>query len=173
MLDESQSFGMIGSHGRGISEYFDVPVCWMLLGGAITDALVQASEVDMLIGSMATGLAAGGGFCAGSAVVCSHQVNPIEILLGQWLIHGGLANQLLRICLLCRPPSYARHNIFRSTSDPCRSTRSPHRLAREHPRLPATTVQARAFPSARSRPLVIIILFTVRQSASSEITASP
>jgi serine palmitoyltransferase len=33
----------------------------------------QASQVDMLIGSVATSLAAGGGFCAGSHVVVDHQ----------------------------------------------------------------------------------------------------
>lgn len=26
ILDECQSFGMIGKHGRGVTEYFDVPV---------------------------------------------------------------------------------------------------------------------------------------------------
>jgi len=34
----------------------------------------QAKEVDILIGSMSTGLATGGGFVAGSSVVCTHQV---------------------------------------------------------------------------------------------------
>jgi serine palmitoyltransferase len=34
---------------------------------------IQASQVDMLIGSVATSLAAGGGFCAGSHVVVDHQ----------------------------------------------------------------------------------------------------
>ncbi|TYJ52495.1 hypothetical protein B9479_006889 [Cryptococcus floricola] len=57
ILDESQSFGMIGQHGRGLTEYFGIP----------------ATEVDMLLGSMAVGLATGGGFCAGSQVVCKHQ----------------------------------------------------------------------------------------------------
>ncbi|WRT70513.1 uncharacterized protein IL334_007511 [Kwoniella shivajii] len=57
ILDECQSFGMMGAHGRGITEHFGVP----------------ASEVDMLLGSMANGVATGGGFCAGSQVVCSHQ----------------------------------------------------------------------------------------------------
>ncbi|OXG96102.1 serine palmitoyltransferase [Cryptococcus neoformans A2-102-5] len=57
ILDESQSFGMIGQHGRGITEYYDIP----------------AAEVDILLGSMANGLATGGGFCAGSKVVCVHQ----------------------------------------------------------------------------------------------------
>nr|XP_018259968.1 serine palmitoyltransferase [Kwoniella dejecticola CBS 10117]OBR82126.1 serine palmitoyltransferase [Kwoniella dejecticola CBS 10117] len=57
ILDECQSFGMMGAHGRGITEHFGVP----------------ASEVDMILGSMANGLSTGGGFCAGSQVVCQHQ----------------------------------------------------------------------------------------------------
>ncbi|OCF42571.1 serine palmitoyltransferase [Kwoniella heveanensis CBS 569] len=57
ILDECQSFGMIGAHGRGLTEHYGVP----------------ATEVDMLLGSMSNGLATGGGFCAGSSVVCSHQ----------------------------------------------------------------------------------------------------
>jgi len=27
ILDESQSFGMIGDHGKGITEHFGIPVC--------------------------------------------------------------------------------------------------------------------------------------------------
>jgi hypothetical protein len=27
ILDESQSFGMIGDHGKGITEYYGIPVC--------------------------------------------------------------------------------------------------------------------------------------------------
>nr|ODN90088.1 serine palmitoyltransferase [Cryptococcus depauperatus CBS 7841] len=57
ILDESVSFGMIGQHGRGVTEYYDIP----------------ASEIDILMASMASGLATGGGFCAGSKVVCVHQ----------------------------------------------------------------------------------------------------
>ncbi|WWC98666.1 hypothetical protein V866_005559 [Kwoniella sp. B9012] len=57
ILDECQSFGMMGAHGRGITEHFGIP----------------ATEVDMILGSMANGLATGGGFCAGSQVVCQHQ----------------------------------------------------------------------------------------------------
>jgi serine palmitoyltransferase len=36
--------------------------------------VLQPTEVDMLIGSMANTLNAGGGFCAGSKVVTEHQV---------------------------------------------------------------------------------------------------
>jgi len=57
VLDESISFGSVGRTGRGLTELFNVP----------------ATQVDMLVGSVATGLAAGGGFCAGSRNVVSHQ----------------------------------------------------------------------------------------------------
>ncbi|TXT03895.1 hypothetical protein VHUM_04318 [Vanrija humicola] len=57
ILDESMSFGMVGQHGRGLTEHYGVP----------------GSEVDILVGSMANSLGAGGGFCAGSYVVTNHQ----------------------------------------------------------------------------------------------------
>ncbi|BGP55668.1 hypothetical protein JCM8202_003842 [Rhodotorula sphaerocarpa] len=57
ILDETWSFGSVGKSGRGVTEYFDVPV----------------TDVDVLTGSMANGLASGGGFCAGSANVVLHQ----------------------------------------------------------------------------------------------------
>jgi 7-keto-8-aminopelargonate synthetase-like enzyme len=28
MLDESQSFGMIGAHGRGVTEHYGIPASW-------------------------------------------------------------------------------------------------------------------------------------------------
>ncbi|KAL7422651.1 serine palmitoyltransferase component [Cryptotrichosporon argae] len=57
MLDESQSFGMLGAHGRGATEFFGVdPV-----------------EIEMLVGSMAQALGAAGGFVAGSDFVAQHQ----------------------------------------------------------------------------------------------------
>lgn len=30
ILDESYSFGMIGAHGRGVTEYFGIPVSLLL-----------------------------------------------------------------------------------------------------------------------------------------------
>ncbi|KAK7061211.1 serine palmitoyltransferase 1 [Favolaschia claudopus] len=57
ILDESISFGTVGRTGRGLTELYNVP----------------AAKVDMLIGSMANGLCAGGGFCAGSQNVIAHQ----------------------------------------------------------------------------------------------------
>lgn len=57
ILDESLSFGTLGRSGRGLTELYDVP----------------ASEVDMIVGSMANTLGSAGGFCAGSSEVVFHQ----------------------------------------------------------------------------------------------------
>ncbi|KAI0048661.1 serine palmitoyltransferase [Auriscalpium vulgare] len=57
MLDESFSFGTVGRTGRGLTELYNVP----------------ATEVDMLMGSVANTLNASGGFCAGSSFIINHQ----------------------------------------------------------------------------------------------------
>ncbi|KAL4072261.1 serine palmitoyltransferase [Scleroderma citrinum] len=57
VLDESISFGSVGRTGRGLTELYNVP----------------ASQIDMLVGSVANGLCSVGGFCAGSAIVTEHQ----------------------------------------------------------------------------------------------------
>ena len=86
ILDESQSFGTLGASGRGLTELSGVPVRRALvsvhdLGSRLTACcpFPQATEVDMLIGSMANTLNAGGGFCAGSKVVTEHQVRPARL----------------------------------------------------------------------------------------------
>lgn len=57
MLDETWSFGVLGRTGRGLTEAQNV----------------DASQVDMIVGSLAGPLCAGGGFCAGSTDVVEHQ----------------------------------------------------------------------------------------------------
>lgn len=57
MLDETWSFGVLGATGRGLTEHQNV----------------DATQIDMLVGSMAGPLCAGGGFCVGSMDVVSHQ----------------------------------------------------------------------------------------------------
>ena len=57
MLDETWSFGVLGRTGRGLTEAQNV----------------DASQIDMIIGSLAGPLCAGGGFCAGMADVVEHQ----------------------------------------------------------------------------------------------------
>jgi 7-keto-8-aminopelargonate synthetase-like enzyme len=57
ILDETWSFGVLGRTGRGITEHQHV----------------DPTEVDMIIGSLAGSLCAGGGFCAGSDEIVEHQ----------------------------------------------------------------------------------------------------
>lgn len=57
ILDETWSFGVLGRTGRGITEHQNV----------------DAAEVDMIVGSLAGPLCAGGGFCAGSDEIVEHQ----------------------------------------------------------------------------------------------------
>lgn len=57
ILDETWSFGVLGNTGRGLTEHQNV----------------DATQIDMLIGSLAGPLIAGGGFCAGSEDIVHHQ----------------------------------------------------------------------------------------------------
>ncbi|KAF1984107.1 PLP-dependent transferase [Aulographum hederae CBS 113979] len=57
ILDETWSYGVLGRTGRGVTEQQNV----------------DATEVDMITGSLAGPLCAGGGFCAGSEEVVEHQ----------------------------------------------------------------------------------------------------
>ncbi|KAI9452054.1 pyridoxal phosphate-dependent transferase [Lactarius psammicola] len=57
ILDESISFGIVGRTGRGLTELYNVP----------------ATQIDMLVGSVANGLNSSGRFCAGSGIVVDHQ----------------------------------------------------------------------------------------------------
>lgn len=57
ILDETWSFGVLGRAGRGITEAQNV----------------DPQQVDMIIGSLAGPLCAGGGFCAGPKDVVEHQ----------------------------------------------------------------------------------------------------
>ncbi|KAH8978749.1 serine palmitoyltransferase [Lactarius akahatsu] len=57
ILDESISFGSVGRTGRGLTELYNIP----------------ATQIDMIVGSVANGLNSSGGFCAGSRVIVDHQ----------------------------------------------------------------------------------------------------
>jgi serine palmitoyltransferase len=57
ILDETWSFGVLGRTGRGLTEAQNV----------------DPSQIDMIIGSLAGPLCAGGGFCAGPKDVVEHQ----------------------------------------------------------------------------------------------------
>ncbi|KAL9607961.1 MAG: hypothetical protein Q9167_007172 [Letrouitia subvulpina] len=57
ILDETWSFGVLGRTGAGVTEHQNVDV----------------AEVDMVVGSLAGPICAGGGFCAGSSEIVEHQ----------------------------------------------------------------------------------------------------
>ncbi|KAI5381597.1 serine palmitoyltransferase component [Lathyrus oleraceus] len=57
LLDEGNSFGVLGSSGRGLTEHYGVPV----------------EKLDLITAAMGHALATEGGFCTGSARVIDHQ----------------------------------------------------------------------------------------------------
>ncbi|CAN6587390.1 hypothetical protein ACFX2I_043181 [Malus domestica] len=57
LLDESNSFGVLGKSGRGLTEYCRIPV----------------EKIDIITAAMGHALATEGGFCTGSARVTDHQ----------------------------------------------------------------------------------------------------
>lgn len=57
ILEDSMGFGVIGKTGRGTHEHFGIP----------------ATDVDMIVASMANSLCSSGGFCAGSKQIVEHQ----------------------------------------------------------------------------------------------------
>ncbi|KAL3510133.1 hypothetical protein ACH5RR_029534 [Cinchona calisaya] len=57
LLDESNSFGVLGGSGRGLTEYCNVSV----------------EKIDIITAAMGHALATEGGFCTGSARVIDHQ----------------------------------------------------------------------------------------------------
>ena len=77
ILDESNSFGLLGKTGRGLTEVFNIP----------------AKEIDMIVGSMANSLSAAGGFCAGPKEVVDHQR-----LSGQAFVFSASIPAMLTVC---------------------------------------------------------------------------
>ncbi|KAM3958568.1 serine palmitoyltransferase subunit I [Aphomia sociella] len=57
MLDESLSIGVLGKHGRGITEHLNIP----------------RDEIDLIMGSLEHSFATIGGFCAGTHFIVEHQ----------------------------------------------------------------------------------------------------
>ncbi|KAI5637515.1 aminotransferase class I and II domain-containing protein [Phthorimaea operculella] len=56
ILDESMTIGVIGKHGRGITEHLDIP----------------RGEIDLIVGSLEHSFASVGGFCAGTEFIVEH-----------------------------------------------------------------------------------------------------
>ncbi|KAI1321806.1 serine palmitoyltransferase component [Mortierella claussenii] len=77
ILDESNSFGLLGKTGRGLTEVFNIP----------------AKDLDMIVGSMANTLASSGGFCAGPKEVVDHQR-----LSGQAFVFSASIPAMLVVC---------------------------------------------------------------------------
>ncbi|XP_038223326.1 serine palmitoyltransferase 1 [Zerene cesonia] len=57
ILDESLTIGVIGKHGRGLTEHLNVP----------------RDEIDLIVGSLEHSFATVGGFCAGTHFIVEHQ----------------------------------------------------------------------------------------------------
>lgn len=57
ILDENHSFGVLGNSGRGLTEYYGVPI----------------EKIDIITAGMGNALATDGGFCTGSVRVVDHQ----------------------------------------------------------------------------------------------------
>eukprot|EP00795_Rhopilema_esculentum_P004433 gene4433-20669_t len=57
IVEETMSFGVLGRHGKGITEHYGIPV----------------EEVDLIAVSLETSLATVGGFSAGSSFIVDHQ----------------------------------------------------------------------------------------------------
>ncbi|KAF9150349.1 serine palmitoyltransferase component [Linnemannia schmuckeri] len=77
ILDECNSFGLLGKNGRGLTEVFNI----------------SPKRVDMIIGSMANALSGTGGFCAGSKEVVEHQR-----LSGQAFVFSAAMPAMLAVC---------------------------------------------------------------------------
>lgn len=56
-VDESRSFGVLGTSGKGVTQHFNADIC----------------DVDLIMASLENALCAFGGFCAGSSYVIDHQ----------------------------------------------------------------------------------------------------
>lgn len=56
-IDESRSFGVLGSEGKGMTQHFNIDI----------------NDVDLIMASLENALCAYGGFCAGSTFIVDHQ----------------------------------------------------------------------------------------------------
>eukprot|EP00794_Sanderia_malayensis_P007720 gene7720-8559_t len=57
-IEETMSFGTLGSNGKGITDHYNIPI----------------DEVDLVTASLETSLASVGGFAAGTSFVVDHQI---------------------------------------------------------------------------------------------------
>lgn len=107
-LDETNSFGVLGRNGRGLTEAQNV----------------DAEAVDVIVGSLSGPLCAAGGFCAGSTDVVRHQrINALAYTYSAALpaMSAVTASETLNV-LQCNPDILiqCRENIraMRAQLDP-------------------------------------------------------
>ncbi|KAI0394466.1 aminotransferase class I and II [Xylariaceae sp. FL0594] len=107
-LDETNSFGVLGRNGRGLTEAQNV----------------DAEAVDVIVGSLTGPLCAAGGFCAGSTDVVRHQrINALAYTYSAALpaMSAVTASETLNV-LQCNPDilTQCRENIsaMRAQLDP-------------------------------------------------------
>lgn len=78
ILDESISFGTLGKHGRGLSEYLNVDVSPLNFSIKchfhVSPFNLKRSEIDMICGTLEWGVGSIGGFCVGTTYITDHQV---------------------------------------------------------------------------------------------------
>ncbi|KAF7313338.1 Serine palmitoyltransferase [Mycena chlorophos] len=135
ILDESISFGTVGRTGRGLTELYNVP----------------AEKVDMIIGSMANGLCAAGGFCAGSKTVVDHQrINGSSFVFSASMPALLAVSASEGIDILRSTPSILTRlqqnvRVARSILDDLEFISVP-----SHPASPIIHIQARSKPAAVS-----------------------
>lgn len=77
-LDESVSWGSIGRNGRGLTEFLNVDVNYLPLffnWNTIWyfNIFLQKTEVDLISGSLESGIGSIGGFCVGTHFIIEHQ----------------------------------------------------------------------------------------------------
>ncbi|KAH9032102.1 serine palmitoyltransferase [Lactarius hengduanensis] len=93
ILDESISFGTVGRTGRGLTELYNIP----------------ATEIDMIVGSLANDLNSSGGFCAGSRIVVDHQrINGTSFIFSEAFPVGPVVSASVGINILRNTPLILR-----------------------------------------------------------------
>lgn len=79
ILDESVSFGALGSHGRGLTEHLNINVrkfnFFLLFYESLVKSLFvsQREEVDLICSSLENSVGSIGGFSVGSTFIVDHQ----------------------------------------------------------------------------------------------------
>lgn len=109
-LEESMSFGVLGEHGRGVTEHFGVNVSiftFHFISHAVTTAkgnpnnnnnnnngggggAPQINDIDLISANMENAVASIGGFCCGRSFVIDHQVNTVCLFVFDKLLNGCL-----------------------------------------------------------------------------------